>query len=547
MTKPAILVVASDEKARDRVREELDHRYSNDYEILCTNDPGSALPKLEGKRVAVVLAEQWLPGTTGVELLTRARAQHPHAKRALLVDWGAWADPPTAEAIVSAMALGQIDYYVLKPWRTPDELFHRTLGEFLHEWSRAGAGGPRELTVVADPWLPRAHELRTFLTRNGVPHAFHAADSEAGRDALVAAGLEGETRPVVILFGGRALVDPTNVEVAEGWGVRTTLDSERDFDQIVVGAGPAGLAAAVYASSEGLRALVVEREAIGGQAGSSSLIRNYLGFSRGITGAELAQRAYQQAWVFGTRFVLTREVSGLRTEDGRHVLSIAGVGEATAPVVVLASGVSYRTLGIPAAEELVGAGVFYGASVGDAQALAGQDAYVVGGGNSAGQAALHLARYARHVSILVRGESLADSMSQYLIRELDASPNIDVRTQTEVADVRGERRLEGLTLRDRASGEAEDVEAGGLFILIGAVPHTEWLPDDLERDQWGFVVTGADLDPPRPMFQTSVAGIFAAGDVRHRSVKRVASAVGEGSVVIQEVHRYLAALAQTNA
>ena len=323
-----------------------------------------------------------------------------------------------------------------------------------------------------------------------MPHAFIDADSEAGNERLAGAGLDGETRPVVILFDGSPLVDPTNVEVAEGWGVRTTLDDERDFDVIVVGAGPAGLAAAVYASSEGLRALVVEREAIGGQAGSSSLIRNYLGFSRGVSGAELAQRAYQQAWVFGTRFVLTREVTGLRTDGSRHVVSIDGVGEATAPVIVLATGVTYRTLGIPAADELMGAGVFYGASVGDAQALQGQDVFVVGGGNSAGQAALHLARYARHVSILVRGESLAESMSQYLIRELDAAANIDVRPQTEVADVRGDTRLEGLTLRNRETGETEQVEAGGLFILIGAVPHTEWLPDELERDQWGYVVTG---------------------------------------------------------
>ena len=546
MTKPAILVVACNDEVRDRVRQELDRRYEADYEILCTSDPRSALPKLEGKNVAVVLSEQWLPGTTGVELLAEARARHPHAKRALLVDWGAWADPPTAEAIVSAMAHGQIDYYVLKPWRSPDELFHRTLGEFLHEWSRAGAGGPRELTVVAEQWSARAHELRAFLTRNGVPHAFHGSDSKLGREALEQAGLAGETRPVVILFDGSALVDPTNVEVAEGWGVRTGLGDEREFDVIVVGAGPAGLAAAVYASSEGLRALVVEREAIGGQAGSSSLIRNYLGFSRGITGAELAQRAYQQAWVFGTRFVLTREAIDLRTDDGRHVLSIDGVGEATAPVVVLATGVTYRMIGIPAADALMGAGVFYGASIGEAQALAGQDAYVVGGGNSAGQAALHLARYARHVSILVRGESLAATMSQYLIRELDAAPNVEVRTLTEVADVRGPTRLEGLTLRNRATGKTEEVEAGGLFILIGAVPRTDWLPPEIERDQWGYVVTGTDLDPGRPMFESCVPGIFAVGDVRHRSVKRVASAVGEGSVVIQEVHRYLAARSRTS-
>ena len=336
--------------------------------------PASALQKLEGKNVAVILAEQWLPGTTGVELLTQARAEHPHAKRALLVDWGAWADPPTAEAIVSAMALGQIDYYVLKPWRMPDELFHRTLGEFLHEWSRAGGRRPARADGRRRSSGRRA---RTSCARSSPGTACRTPSSPPTRRRAAQRsrrpGSTGETRPVVILFDGSALVDPTNVEVAEGWGVRTTLDDEREFDVIVVGAGPAGLAAAVYASSEGLRALVVEREAIGGQAGSSSLIRNYLGFSRGVSGAELAQRAYQQAWVFGTRFVLTREVTSLRTDGGRHVVSIDGVGEASAPVIVLATGVTYRTLGIPAADELMGAGVFYGASVGDAQALAGQD------------------------------------------------------------------------------------------------------------------------------------------------------------------------------
>jgi len=555
--KPALVVVDDDPAGLERLRQELLRRYSEDYEVLCLASPEDALETLrrlhdDAGPVAVVLADQWMPRCTGVELLTLVPDLHPHAKRGLLVDWRAWADPATAEAILRGMAMGRMDYYVLKPYRSPDELFHRTIAEFLHEWARAVGTGPRELAVIGDRWAPRTHELRSLLTRNGVPHVFHAADGPEGSRLLEELGRAGRPEPVVLPLDGPALVDPSNAELAGAYGVGTTLDDRRDYDVIVIGAGPAGLAAAVYASSEGLDTLVVERESIGGQAGSSSLIRNYLGFSRGVSGAELAQRAFQQAWVFGTRFLVMRDVSRLRTEAGGHVIGFSDGLEATAPAVVLATGVAYRSLGVAQLADLVGSGVFYGASVAEAQTLAGMDVVVVGGGNSAGQAATHLSRYARRVTIVVRRKSLAGTMSRYLVDAIDSSPNIDVRTETEVVDGGGKRHLEWVALRNRASGETTRVDAAGLFILIGAAPRTEWLPDEIERDAWGFVCTGPDVAgagaraasprfPRRHLaYETSLRGVFAVGDVRHRSVKRVASAVGEGSVVVAQIHEYLA-------
>jgi thioredoxin reductase (NADPH) len=493
-----------------------------------------------------VLADQWMPELTGAELLGRVSGLHPEAKRVLLVGWGDWGDEPTADAMREAMALGRVDYYALKPWKSPDEYFHRTLSEFLHEWARADVSAPQEITVVADAWSPRAHEIRNLLARNGVPHVFHATGSPEADEVLRRAEREGTTEPVVVLLDGRVLVDPSNAELARSYGVATELEEPREFDVVVVGAGPAGLAAAVYASSEGLRALVVERESIGGQAGSSSRIRNYLGFARGVGGAELAQRAYQQAWVFGTTFLLMRDVTGLRIEDDHHVLTISDGSEVRAPTVVLAMGVTYRRLGVPALERLNGPGVFYGSSPSEAQQFTGGHVYVVGGGNSAGQAAVHLARYAADVTMAVRATTLASSMSQYLRHEIEATPNIGVRLSTEVVDGVGEDRLEQLTLR--TAGAAETMPADALFVLIGAQPHTGWLPTEVLHDEQGYLLTGTDVpdsaatgwrERPRLPFETSVPGVFAVGDVRSRSVKRVASAVGEGSVVIQQVHQYL--------
>jgi thioredoxin reductase (NADPH) len=554
--RPAILAAGNDRTTIAYVSTALERRYERDYRIEYELSAPAALERLEqmkvtGEPVALVLAEPWMGSLDGPELLGRTGALHPRAKRALLIDWGDWSDPATADAIRSAIAVGQIDYYVLKPWKAPDELFHRQVTELLSEWSATDASAPYEVTLVGDAWSPRTNEIRSLLARNGVPHAFHPSGGEAGQRALASADVEASGEPVVILLDGRALVDPTNAELAQAYGVSTTPEQTQGLDLVVIGAGPSGLAAAVYAVSEGLSALVVEREAIGGQAGSSSRIRNYLGFARGISGAELAQRAYQQAWTFGARFMAMREVAALRPGDERHVLVTSDGTDIAARCVVLAMGVDYRRLGIPGLEELVGAGVFYGSSPTHVERFTGSAVYVVGGGNSAGQAAIHLGRFARSVSILVRGPDLAASMSQYLIEEIRAMPNIEVMTSTEIADAGGNGRLERLTLRDLASGEHREVEADVVFIMIGAKPHTGWLPSEIRRDDHGFVLTGPDLasdargedwplDRPPHAFETSLPGVFAVGDVRSRSVKRVAAAVGEGSVVIQQIHGYLA-------
>jgi thioredoxin reductase (NADPH) len=543
-TDPLLLVLDADDEARERTVGELRRRYAADYEICAEPSAVAALDTLvrwraAGGEVALILADQWLPGLQGADFLARAGAIAPAAKRGLLVKWGMWGDRPTADAILHAMSLGQIDYYVLKPWRPHDEQFHRTIAEFLHEYARAN-GALKELTVVAPDVSPRAHELRDLLTRNGVPHAYVGSDSERGRALLAQCGLDDEQRPVVVRYDGRAMVDPSNAELAAVYGVATDLGGDREFDLVVVGAGPGGLAAAVYAASEGLRTLVVERESIGGQAGSSSLIRNYLGFPRGVSGAELAQRAYQQAWVFGSRFVLMRDAVALRPEDGGHVVELAGGLEVRARAVVLACGVRYRRLSAPGLERFAGAGLYYGASVSEARAMAGRPVFVVGGGNSAGQAVLHLARFASQVTLVVRGESLEASMSQYLISEIAAAPNIDVRLRARVVGGEGEARLERVVLRDDQTEAQTSHAAAGLFVLIGARPHTDWLPAAVARDRWGFVLTGHEAEAAagdeRCELETAVAGIFAVGDVRAGSTKRAASAVGEGSVVVSQVH-----------
>ncbi len=561
--RPLLLAVDSDVDALERVERELGRRFGSDYRVRGERTIAGARDQLNearraGDPVAVVLAAYAVDDDDGAGLLAAVRTLHPDAKRGLLVEWGAWADREIADAILTAMGLGHIDYYVLKPWKSPDELFHRTIAEFVHEWTRATGAEEREVVVVGEDWAPRAHEVRSVLTRNGVPHQFVARGSPEGERRLAQAHLEDIMEPVVFLRdGGEPLVNPSNASLAHAYGVSTTLTGPSEFDVVVVGAGPAGLAAAVYASSEGLRTLVVEREAIGGQAGTTSLIRNYLGFSRGINGADLAQRGFQQAWVFGADFLFMRPVTGLRAEDDRHVVTIEGEGEVTAGAVVLATGVHYRRLGVASLERLTGSGVFYGASVSEARALAGGRAFVVGAGNSGGQAAMHLHRYAAEVTLVVRGEQLASSMSDYLVRELEAAPNIEVLLHTEVVGGGGDGRLEHLGLRDRDTGAIRAVPADGLFVMIGARPHTDWLPDAIRRDDAGYVLTGPEATPadserwplerPPTAYETCIPGVYAVGDVRHHSIKRVASAVGQGSVVVQQVYEHLEELEERAA
>lgn len=552
--KPVIFVVDDDPAVLGHVSAELERRYDRDYRVMFESSPVAAMAKLttlitSGERVAIVLADQWMPDMNGAELLARVKELDPHTKRALLLAWGDWGDQPTAQAVRGAMATGCINYYVLKPWKSPDELFHRSITEFLHEWARGDVSAPFEITVITPRLSPRGHELRNLLARNGVPHAFHEAASERGQMLLEEVELAGTTEPVVRLLGGDVLVDPTDAELARAYGVATEIEGPCNFDLVIVGAGPGGLAAAVYAASEGLDALVVERENIGGQAGSSSMIRNYLGFSKGVTGAELAQRAYQQAWIFGAQFLFMRGVTGMRCGEDGHVLTVPEGPDLCCTAVVLSMGVTYRRLGIERLEALVGSGIFYGAAPSEAKQFPGGEVFVVGAGNSAGQAALNLSRYAGRVTICVRGDSLAKSMSRYLIGEIEAATNVDVLTQTQVVDGWGDGKLERLVLRD-GEGSDREVDADALFVLIGAVPHTDWLPPEVARDAHGFVVTGADLSHDGVLgdwpiarapyqFETSVPGVFAVGDVRSRSVKRVASAVGEGSAVVQQIHRHL--------
>jgi thioredoxin reductase (NADPH) len=488
-----------------------------------------------------------MPSMTGVELLGHARRLHPGAQRVLLIHWG---DRSTAEPILQASALGQIDDWTAKPWGPGDEFFHQAISGFLNEWARLHRPQFEVFQVVGEQWVPRSHEIRDLLSRNSIPFGFYPVDSEEGRALLGRVGVTGERLPVVVLFDGRVLVDPSNAELAQALGIKIRPEVTT-YDVTVVGAGPAGLAAAMYGASEGLATAVLEHEALGGQAGTSSMIRNYLGFPRGVSGAELAQRAYEQAWILGADFIYGPSAVGLRSMGADRVVALGDGSAATSRAVILATGVSWRRLGVPSLEALVGAGVFYGAAASEAPAVRGREVFVVGGANSAGQAAVHLARYAARVVMLVRGASLAEAMSDYLVREIQAAPNIVVRYSTEAVDGHGDGHLTALTLKDRTTGATETVPATALFILIGAEPHTDWLPESIRRDRWGFVLTGTDLladgrppagwpleRPPMPL-ETSLPGVFAVGDVRHGSTKRVASAVGEGSIAIRLIHEYL--------
>jgi thioredoxin reductase (NADPH) len=546
-----VLLLVHDPRTRDRVEAELRKRYGADYQVITTGSVQETLGVLgqlrdDQRQVGLVLADQWLPEATGTELLARVRQLHPAARRVLLITWG---DQASAEPMLQATVLGDIDAYVVKPGTPPDERFHRFVTEQLDEWGRSNLPGLEVVRVVGDQWAARSHELRELLGRNGIPFGFYPADSPEGQRLLEEARAAGKALPTVVLFDGRVLADPSNAEVGDAIGVQTKPGG--GYDVTVIGAGPAGLAAAVYGASEGLSTVVLEPEAIGGQAGTSSLIRNYLGFPTGVSGGDLAVRAYTQASNFGAEYVYGNPATGLRPQGSELVVTVANGSEVRSRAVVVATGMAYRRLGIPALDALTGAGVFYGAAASEARAMKDREVFVVGGANSAGQAAVHLARYAAQVTVLVRGQSLADSMSDYLIREIESAPNIVVRYRVAVTGGAGQSRLEHLTLTDMESGAAETVDAAALFVLIGAEPRTQWLPDAVRRDQSGFVVTGADLlQGSRPdaqwplrrlpmLLESSLPGVFAAGDVRHGSVKRVASAVGEGSIAIRLVHDHL--------
>lgn len=542
----AIVAVAHVPDALELLRSSLERRFGRDYEIVTRPSGEAALTSLRalgesGTDVALVLAEQWLPDMTGVDLLAQVAALHRDARRTLLINWG---DRSTAEWIVKASALGQLDAYVVQPWRDPDEQFYHAVAELLAEWERMHRPPFEAVRIVGDRWDAYAHGLQDALQRSGVPYRFYDAGTTDG-DALVQAAGQAGPLPIAILFDGRVLPRPTPAEIADALGVNTDPASEV-FDVTVVGSGPAGLAAAVYGASEGLGVLVVENEALGGQAGTSSLIRNYLGFPRGLSGAELTNRAYLQAWILGAQFLIGRTAAGLRSEPDAHVLVLDDDSEVRTRAIVLATGVSYRRIGIESLEALVGRGVFYGAGVTEAPGMADEEVYVVGGANSAGQAALYLSRFAAKVTILVRGSSLAE-MSEYLVRDLNARDNIDVRLNTVVVDGRGDDRLRGLLIRDTASDRTEEVSAAAVFIMIGASPRTDWLPAEIQRDERGYIVTGdaasasAARRPPA-LLETSVLGVFAVGDVRAGSMKRVAAAAGEGSTAIRLVHEYLASV-----
>jgi thioredoxin reductase (NADPH) len=554
---PVILAIDDDPAAASALAADLPRRFAADYRVMVERSAVAGVQQLrrlrdQGADVALVLAGFHLRGMSGIDVLVEARNLHPDTRRVLTIVYGEAAT--SDNEIAHARALGQIDCYITKPWASPEEWLYVTLTELLSEWAQTHLPTFAVVRVVGVRSSPEAHHIRDLLDRNPVPHGYCDADSDEGRDLLDRHHLSPAQLPAAIFADGRVLIQPSDAEIATALGASTTCPSGL-YDVAVVGGGPAGLAAAVYGASEGLCTVVLEREAVGGQAGTSSMIRNYLGFPRGISGGTLALRAFQQSTMFGADVIFMNSAVGLSAGWPHHLVSGSDGSHVTARTVVIATGARYRRIDIPEVEALTGAGVFYGAGGSEAQGMRDRRVFVIGAGNSAGQAALHLAKYASQVILLVRGDSLERSMSDYLIREIADQPNVEVRLQTRVIGAHGTSFLEALEIEDHSTGRVETERADGLFILIGAEPYTDWLPDAIERDERGYILTGRDLSldcgcegnlpgtwplERQPyLLESSVPGVFAAGDVRHLSMKRVAAAVGEGSTAIALIHQYL--------
>ena len=548
MARPILLAVDDDPSVLEAVVQDLRRQYGNTYRVMRAASGPAALDtlaqlKTRDEPVALIVSDQRMPGMTGVELLERVRPIYPDARRVLLT---AYAD---TEAAIRAINSARIHYYLNKPWDPPEEKLYPVLTDLLDDWNASFKPPFEGLRVIGHRWSLNDHRVRNFLSRNHVPYRW--LDVATGPEALkllTDRQLDPEKLPVVLLSDGSVLVDPELETLAAKVGL--SVQAAKDFyDLIVVGAGPAGLAAAVYGASEGLRTLVIEPEAPGGQAGSSSRIENYLGFPSGITGSDLGRRAYAQAFRFGAEFV-TQRATGMRVDGQYRFVQLADGGEVSSHCVLLAPGVQYRKLEIPGGDQLTGRGIYYGAALVEAISCKGEEVYIVGGANSAGQAALHFAKYAAKVTMLVRGDGLSATMSKYLIDEISRTSNVVVETNTQVLEAIGEERLKSLGLK-RVSGRV-DVPASSLFVFIGAAPVTTWLPPCFLRDEKGFLLAGPDLniDGKKPqswsetrepfLLESSVPGVFVAGDVRHGSIKRVASAVGEGSIAVQFIHQYLA-------
>ncbi|MDX3381958.1 FAD-dependent oxidoreductase [Streptomyces niveiscabiei] len=547
--RTVILTVDDDPGVSRAVARDLRRRYGAGHRIVRAESGESALEalrelKLRGDLVAVILADYRMPQMNGIEFLEQALDVYPGARRVLLT---AYAD---TNAAIDAINVVDLDHYLLKPWDPPEEKLYPVLDDLLEAWRRSDHRPVPTTKVVGHRWSARSSQVREFLARNQVPYRWYSSDEPEGRRLLAAAGADDERLPLVITAEGAPLVEPDDAELAARVGLATTPTADF-YDLVVIGGGPAGLGSAVYGASEGLRTVLVERSATGGQAGQSSRIENYLGFPDGVSGGQLTERARRQAAKFGAEILTAREVTGLEVNGSARVVRFADGSSVAAHSVILATGVSYRQLECAGAQELTGRGVFYGSALTEAPSCEGHDVYIVGGANSAGQAAMYLAKGAKSVTLLVRGPDLSASMSHYLIQQIEQAPNISVRPHTVVESAHGTDHLEQLTLRDAVTGASELVDAQWLFVFIGAAPLTDWLDETVLRDGRGFILAGPDLTPDgrppagweldRPPYhlETSVPGVFVAGDARAESAKRVASAVGEGAMAVMLVHRYL--------